>query len=191
MLVMEHDTGRPRSRASDHGAAARRRRLVLVVAGLLALALLGGLTVHRVLVADTASAGDGGAAATSVQHENGQLPDDALVSIGDGFRLTPAPAEAFGRLEEAALSAGFTLQVNSAYRSLDEQVAMVEEHGLLSEGGLAAEPGTSEHGWGIAVDLTLDTDALIWFRTNAGRFGFVETIADEPWHWAYLEDGAP
>lgn len=204
MLVMGHDAGGARSRASarathvvrldgvaPRAAVARRRRRVVVVAGLLALTLLGGLTAHRMLLADSASAGDVGGSATSTQHENGRLPDDALVSIGDGFRLTPAAAEAFGRLEEAALAAGFTLQVNSAYRSHDEQVAMVEEYGLVSEGGLAAEPGTSEHGWGIAVDLTLDARELGWFRGNAGRFGFAETIADEPWHWAYVGADSP
>ena len=35
-------------------------------------------------------------------------------------------------------------------------------------------PGTSNHGWGLAVDLDLDERAQAWMRTNAERFGFFE-----------------
>jgi hypothetical protein len=58
-------------------------------------------------------------------------------------------------------------------------------------------PGTSNHGWGLAVDLcggiqTYNTPQYAWMVANAGRFGYLHpTWADpgngreEPWHWEY------
>ena len=37
----------------------------------------------------------------------------------------------------------------------------------------------------MAVDLDLNARAQSWMRANAGRFGFVEDMPREPWHWAY------
>ena len=50
---------------------------------------------------------------------------------------------------------------------------------------LAAAPGTSKHGWGMATDLNLNSEAQAWMRSNAGAFGFVEDTPREPWHWGY------
>ena len=157
------------------------------MAGLLAtialVAAAAALVVPRVLGSgeQTVPAPTG-----SAEYANGDLPDAALVTIIGDYRLIPAAAEAFARLEAAAGDAGFALQVNSAYRTYEEQVAMARQYGLLSEGGTAAEPGTSEHGWGTAVDLTLDADQLAWFQANAAAFGFQATIPGEPWHWNYV-----
>jgi D-alanyl-D-alanine carboxypeptidase len=57
--------------------------------------------------------------------------------------------------------------------------------GLYSQGGLAAKPGTSEHGWGMATDLDLNNKAQAWMRANGEKYGFVENTPREPWHWAY------
>jgi LAS superfamily LD-carboxypeptidase LdcB len=63
--------------------------------------------------------------------------------------------------------------------------------------GLAAPPGTSNHGDGVAVDLcggieSFGTKAHAWMRANAGRFGWVHPSwagprgkRPEPWHWEY------
>ena len=75
--------------------------------------------------------------------------------------------------------------VTDSYRSYDVQVDVVRRKGLYSQGGLGAKPGTSQHGWGMAVDLDLDASAQAWMRTNAARFGFVEDTPREPWHWAF------
>ena len=66
-----------------------------------------------------------------------------------------------------------------------QQVDLARRKGLYSQGGLAAKPGTSEHGWGMATDLDLNAKALAWMRKNAGNYGFVENVARESWHWAY------
>jgi D-alanyl-D-alanine carboxypeptidase len=116
---------------------------------------------------------------------NGSIPSGALASIGDGHSLHAPAARAFQQMEEAARMAGIDLDVVSSYRDLPTQERLAREKGLYSEGGLAATPGTSNHGWGLAVDLTLDDRAQEWMRANAHQFGFVEDVPREPWHWTY------
>ena len=119
---------------------------------------------------------------------NGRLPDRALESIGQGgHRLTPRAATAFKSMAAAARRDGVVLSVSDSYRSLDEQQAMVDSHGHYDEGGLAAEPGTSAHGWGLAIDLDTDTRTLRWMRAHAAQYGFVEDVAREPWHWTFRQ----
>ena len=62
---------------------------------------------------------------------------------------------------------------------------------------LAACPGTSNHGWALAVDLcgginVAGSPQWTWMTANAGRFGFVQpdwarpgAEKPEPWHWEY------
>lgn len=119
---------------------------------------------------------------------NGRIPTEALTPIGTGsHRLDAGAAEAFSALQAAARAEGVTIGITDSYRSYDDQVRLAEEKGLYSQGGLAAVPGTSDHGWGRALDLDLDDRALAWMRTNATRFGFVEDTPREPWHWTFEE----
>jgi zinc D-Ala-D-Ala carboxypeptidase len=118
--------------------------------------------------------------------KNGQLPAVALESIGQGeHRLERSAAVAFRRMETAAAHDGVTLTVSDSYRSLTEQQQTAANVGLYREGGLAAVPGTSSHGWGLSVDLDLEPRAQRWLRANADRFGFAEDVAREPWHYTY------
>ena len=80
---------------------------------------------------------------------------------------------------------GIEMPVIDAYRPLEDQYRLAEELGLYSEGGWAAKPGTSQHGWGRAIDLELDDEALAWMRQHAGNYGFTETVPREPWHWEF------
>lgn len=116
---------------------------------------------------------------------NGRVPTSQLQSIGDGERLWAPAAQAFTRLRAAAARDGVSMGVNDSYRSYDQQVDMAERKGLRSQGGLAAQPGTSSHGWGMALDLQLDGKALSWMRSHADEYGFAETVSGEPWHWGY------
>ena len=117
---------------------------------------------------------------------NGRIPAEALVEIGVGrHRLHGPAADAFVGMRAEAEAQGIDIGITDSYRPLDVQERLVEEKGLYSQGGLAARPGTSNHGWGLSVDLDLDADALAWMRGNAWRFGFVEDVPREPWHWTY------
>lgn len=125
-------------------------------------------------------------AALQATYANGRVPATALTPIDEGgHRLAAPAAEAFGDLLSAARRDGVTIGVTDSYRSFDAQVDVARRKGLYSEGGLAAQPGTSQHGWGLAVDLDLDSRAQAWMRANGARFGFVEDTPREPWHWAY------
>jgi LAS superfamily LD-carboxypeptidase LdcB len=88
-------------------------------------------------------------------------------------------------MNAAAKAAGVTIGVNDSYRDLGGQEKIAREKGIYGRGGVAAVPGTSNHGWGLALDLQLDPKAQQWMRDNGARFGFVEDVAGEPWHWTY------
>lgn len=63
----------------------------------------------------------------------------------------------------------------------------------------AAVPGTSNHGWGVALDLADGVNtgagpAWEWLQANAARYGWVNPAwaknprTYEPWHWEYSPD---
>lgn len=119
-------------------------------------------------------------------YSNGQIPAEALSAIsGTNHSLWAPAARSFEALRSAAAADGVQIGITDSYRTLDTQKELVRTKGLYSQGGLAAEPGTSRHGWGMAVDLSLDSNALSWMRENAGKYGFVEETPREPWHWGY------
>jgi LAS superfamily LD-carboxypeptidase LdcB len=120
------------------------------------------------------------------QYENGKIPEEELQDIGEGHQLIKPAAQAFAKMTAALNEAGHSYTLNSAYRTIEEQEQLVEDLGLLEEGGRAAAVGTSEHGLGTAVDLKLDWDAVEWLRAHAAALGFAETIPEEPWHWNYI-----
>lgn len=129
---------------------------------------------------------------------NGAIPDDELCvpQSAPGHRLQCDAAEALDRLAAAyAQDTGKALGVTSSYRTYEEQVEVKRMRGWL-----AARPGTSMHGRGLAVDLAdmgglgeFDRPAYLWMKENAGRFGWYHPRAmepggsgpPEPWHWEF------
>lgn len=128
----------------------------------------------------------GGVPTDLAGYGNGRIPESALAPVpGSDERMWAPAAQALGRLRDAAAADGVTIGVTDGYRTYDEQADLVRRKGLYSQGGLAAAPGTSQHGWGLAADLGLDSAGLAWMRTNATRFGFAQTTPRESWHWEY------
>jgi len=127
-------------------------------------------------------------------YPNGLIPPSALCPLGVAGHALRCDAAAAHR----ALSAAFTevfgtpLCTTDSYRTYAAQVRLYGE-----KPDLAAVPGTSNHGWGLAVDLcggveTFGTPQYAWMVANAGRFGFVHPAwadpghgREEPWHWEY------
>ena len=131
-----------------------------------------------------------GVPADLVQYGNGRIPANALESIGrGGHRLWSPAADAFKAMTAAARQDGVTIGVTDSYRSYDQQVDLARRKGLYSQGGLAAKPGTSEHGWGLSLDLDLGSKAQAWMRKHAGEYGFKENVPREPWHWTFKPSG--
>jgi LAS superfamily LD-carboxypeptidase LdcB len=117
---------------------------------------------------------------------NGRIPANALEKVGTTSHKLWAPAaESLTKMLADAEKDGVKIGITDSYRPYTEQVDLARRKGLYSQGGLAAKPGTSEHGWGMATDLDLNSKALSWMKQNAEKYGFVNNVARENWHWAY------
>lgn len=120
---------------------------------------------------------------------NGNLSPDSLCTLWDGKEQLRSDAA----VALAALNAqykkkfGKNICLYDSYRTLDEQYAVKRKRGYK-----AARPGTSYHGWGLAVDLCDYRGATWeWMWENAGAYGwenpeFARTSVYEPWHWEYF-----
>jgi D-alanyl-D-alanine carboxypeptidase len=121
------------------------------------------------------------------RYGNGRIPPSRLQTVGiGGHRLFAPAAQNFVKMRAAARAAGVNLTITDSYRSYPQQVDLARRKGLYSQGGLAATPGKSNHGWGLAIDANVNSAATLrWLRNNAHRFGFYETVKREPWHWEF------
>jgi hypothetical protein len=126
---------------------------------------------------------------------NGMVPAAALCPVwgAPGHLLRADAAEAFRRLSrQYATEFGRPICVTDSYRSLASQVKVYAEKPQL-----AAKPGTSNHGRGVAVDLcggiqSFGTAEHAWMVAHAPMSGwFLPTWASpdgskpEPWHWEF------
>lgn len=147
------------------------------------------LTTPLVSTATTGTSSSSGAQAPAalLQYGNGKIPVELLTPIGiNSHRLYAPAAEGFIAMRAAAAAEGIDIGVTDSYRTYEQQVDLAARKGLYKNGGLAAVPGTSKHGWGMAVDIDVDPAGLAWMRANAERFGFVENVPREPWHWEFV-----
>ena len=120
---------------------------------------------------------------------NGKLTNLVPLSTGGNHKLNPEAAADYEKMVKAAKEDGVEWGITDSYRNLESQIDVAKRKGLYSQGGLAAKPGTSNHGWGSAVDLNFKVgkgNALEWLKNNASKFGFTN-IAREAWHWEHLE----
>ena len=121
---------------------------------------------------------------------NGMLNPNSLVTIAptgqttSQFKLNKDAAQAYNDMKAAAEADGISWGISDSYRDYDQQVDVAQKKGLYNSGGLAAVPGTSNHGWGSALDLELNPAAQAWLQANASKFGFTN-IPKEPWHWEH------
>lgn len=134
----------------------------------------------------SAALNEDGVPVSLAAYGNGKIPEQALSKVGNtGHRLWAPAADALESMITAARRDGVKIGITDSYRPYAEQVDLVRRKGLYSQGGLAAEPGTSDHGWGMAADLNLNAKAQAWMRANGPRFGFHEDTPREPWHWGF------
>jgi peptidoglycan hydrolase-like protein with peptidoglycan-binding domain len=118
----------------------------------------------------------------------------------------------------AAAADGVKLGASDSYRPYDVQLSEFKRrystspisgtstkswegrtYWLKRNEAMAATPGTSNHGWGIALDLAqgdgnpaipktmwLNWKSLTWLAANGPKFGFWNSVKSEAWHWAYF-----
>jgi LAS superfamily LD-carboxypeptidase LdcB len=129
---------------------------------------------------------------TVEQFPNGLLPAAYLCPLPQqGHELRADAAIAFVALNEAYKRRfGTAICVSSAYRSLGAQQSV-----YYTRPGLAAVPGKSNHGLGLAVDLcggvqNFRSVQFNWLEANSKKYGFIHpawaySSPFEPWHWEY------
>ena len=126
---------------------------------------------------------------------NGRIPEAALCPLWgtSGHMLRADATAAFNEMSKAyAQTFSTPICVTDSYRSYDEQVAV-----RIIKPTLAAVPGTSNHGWGVALDLcdgvqVFGSPQHVWLQEHAMAFGWFHPSwaqaggsKPEPWHWEF------
>ena len=126
--------------------------------------------------------------------DNGAVPSEALCAATTGGHLLRCDAAVGYRLLDAAFTNrfGVPLCITDSYRSRHSQEELYEVKPRL-----AAVPGTSNHGWGLAVDLCggaeeFGTAEHEFVVARGPAYGWVHPAwaaaggsRPEPWHFEY------
>lgn len=145
------------------------------------------------------------------------LPEGFTVSLKElrnGHHVDERIYPELQQMFDDARSAGIYPFINESFRTaerqqqiMDSYIARYEAQGMSHDEAvkqahsLVAEPGTSEHQLGLALDIIAEFDAdstatWNWLRDNAWRYGFIlrypadkvdlTGIDYEPWHFRYV-----
>lgn len=161
--------------------------------------------------------------------ENGKLPEKLLKPIKPSGKLHHLAADAWEAMRVAAERDGITLAQVGDYRPYERQLSLFKERYVKGDSGdprkitrkfngetwmlkkgmaPAGSPGTSNHGWGLAIDAALKVNGRIvsimqdpdgkkkgvksgleWLFANADKYGFSWEIKEgaqaEAWHIRY------
>lgn len=132
------------------------------------------------------------------KYKNGKIPENALERAGNkGHLLQPAAARAWNDMAAAFArdNPGHKLEIGgpiSGYRSYAEQKK-------IEDSPRASKAGTSNHGWGLAVDVAMPAGGAAWssiqyrwLETHANEYGFWHRQnhdrngkLPEAWHWEF------
>lgn len=116
---------------------------------------------------------------------NGRLPISDLAPIGGGFYLRKDAARQYLAMQtEARRRFGSGIPLVGAYRTYASQVYFRNLY-LYHGGNLAAIPGTSNHGWGLAIDLS--GRRTRWIVDQVGSpYGWSKAHSDAPGEWWHI-----
>jgi hypothetical protein len=142
------------------------------------------------------SKGPGVGLAPQANPRNGRLGANELLGIpfAPSKRLAPQAVTALVQMNTAYKSRfGNNIFITDAYRTYVEQITT-----KALKGNLAATPGTSNHGLGLALDLggginSFGTAQHKWMDENAAKYGWVNPSwaqqggsKPEPWHYEFV-----
>lgn len=130
---------------------------------------------------------------SSQQFPNGQYPASMLMPVpgspGEFVVRNQAGFDLIAMIA-AAREDGVTITISDGYRDLAGQQHMWELY-QNGTGNLAAVPGTSNHGHGLAADINTTPEVLRWIEANGAQFGWVPyQVEGEPWHIEHTSSGA-
>lgn len=125
---------------------------------------------------------------------NGNLPASTLCRVWDGTQFRADAAIALTDLnQDFRAQFGRDICITGGYRTFASQQSLKAQKGYL-----AATPGRSQHGWGLAVDLCgaesrAGTAQWLWMDQNGPIYGWENPAwarrggsgAYEPWHWEF------
>jgi hypothetical protein len=132
---------------------------------------------------------------------NGHLPQDVLcpLEFNAAHQARCDAAGTLAALNRAYLAQfGVELPITSSYRPFSVQVQVA-----LSRPHLAATPGRSMHGWGLAIDFGHPissglTEEYRWLAANGPKFGWenpswarLTGSKPEPWHFEFTAVSRP
>ena len=143
--------------------------------------------------------------------ENGKLSDALLTAVDTAYskpgRVITAAAPDFNAMAQAFhQNFGVKFPLTEGYRSFESQVKIWNDPKKVNAAGkkLGAKPGTSNHGWGVAIDWgTKDTNGVRgydseyykWMLNNQKYFvnpawALKGGSKEEPWHWEWAKKAA-
>jgi uncharacterized protein (DUF2384 family) len=122
----------------------------------------------------------------------GAAASGTLVPAPSARGLDPRLAKAFAAARSAARKAGFTLVVNSGYRTWAKQQRMYDAAVRTYGSARAARkwvlpPAESTHVRGLALDVGTPA-AAAWLSAHGARWGLCRPYGDEAWHVEYRPD---
>lgn len=126
---------------------------------------------------------------------NGRAPSSALSPIyipGNTAYLAQAPAASWNVMRQCAVAQGTDIYPGAsqwhpaatAYRTIGAQNVLWASY-LSGKGALAARPGTSNHGAGLAVDLAT-LKMRQWIDRRGSSYGWAKKWSDAPSEWWHL-----
>jgi hypothetical protein len=136
---------------------------------------------------------------STLGYANGRIPAAVLCDLefAPGHMLRCDAAERLTALSKKfEREFGYPIPITDSYRSYVEQISLAG-----SKPHLAAVPGTSNHGWGLAVDLSdpISSGAspeYTWLRVHGPDYGWdnpswarLGGAKPEPWHFEFFAAG--
>lgn len=123
---------------------------------------------------------------------NGNVPGTALCPFpgatdSDGRGQARAVAAYVAMNEDFKKQFGHDLLITSTYRTYQQQIST-----KANKGYWAATPGWSNHGWGLAIDISATPEEKRWIQQNGPTYGWwhptwarADGRKPEDWHYEY------
>lgn len=151
------------------------------------------------------------------KYKNAYIPHEAMIGVEKGsksrytykgsggwYLLHPEAAGQYLKMKQQAAAEKISWTMTSAYRDYEHQVS-------LGSGSTVAKPGSSPHGWGMAIDFgelyaqvggsgnpsinkagREKSSLYRWLSNNGPKYGWYNPYrladgsgVDEMWHWEY------